>query len=211
MHRREVRFVEGYPHGPTASIDATDAALDGLDPQDAILAVEGVSDQIAVETLAAATGIDLAGRGVSVVPIGGAHAIGRFVEEHGTRRLLGLVDRAEAHLVARALARRTGTEVGVADLDAHGFAVLDPDLEGAMLTALGERRVLACFAAEDDDRSWQRFVRQPAWRDRGFDEQARRFIGARARRKSRYADVFARAAVAHGVVPRPLTRLLERC
>ena len=39
--------------------------------------VEGISDQRALEALAARRGRDLEAEGVSVVPIGGAHAIGR--------------------------------------------------------------------------------------------------------------------------------------
>ncbi len=211
MRKAEVRHVAGYPHGPSASVDATDAALRRLGDAGTIVAVEGVSDQIAVEALAAESGLDLGARRVAVVPIGGAHAIGRFAAEHSGRRLLGVVDSAEAHLVARALSSRTGQSVTVGELDAHGVAVLDPDLEGAMLRALGEERVVRCFTDEGEARSWERFVRQPGWRGCDFDDQARRFLGARARRKSRYADVFARAAVAADIVPPPLVRLLGRC
>src|SRR5438270_7291637 len=65
----------------------------------AVVLVEGISDQIAVETLAVRLGRDLAGEGIAVVPIGGAHAIGRFLTRLGPQgantRLAGLYDIGE--------------------------------------------------------------------------------------------------------------------
>ena len=46
-----------------------------------VVLVEGVSDRIAIETLAGRLGRDLAADDVTVVPVGGAHAIGRFLED----------------------------------------------------------------------------------------------------------------------------------
>lgn len=43
----------------------------------AVILVEGISDRVAVETLAERRGRELATQGVSVVPMGGAEAIGR--------------------------------------------------------------------------------------------------------------------------------------
>ena len=45
--------------------------------------VEGVSDKVALETLAVRRGRDLAYEGVAVEAIGGAHAIGRFLDLYG--------------------------------------------------------------------------------------------------------------------------------
>ena len=45
--------------------------------QRAVILVEGVSDQRAVEGVAELRGRDLAAEGVAVVPIGGAQASGR--------------------------------------------------------------------------------------------------------------------------------------
>ena len=45
----------------------------------AVILVEGVSDQRAVEAVAELRGRDLAAEGVAVVPIGGAQAIGRYL------------------------------------------------------------------------------------------------------------------------------------
>ena len=48
-----------------------------------VVLVEGVSDKVALEALAARRGRDLAAEGVSVVAIGGAQAIGRFLALYG--------------------------------------------------------------------------------------------------------------------------------
>ncbi|MGI9016357.1 MAG: TOPRIM nucleotidyl transferase/hydrolase domain-containing protein [Euzebya sp.] len=45
----------------------------------AVVLVEGVSDQVAVESLAARYGRDLTSEGVQVIPMGGAMGIGRFL------------------------------------------------------------------------------------------------------------------------------------
>ena len=62
----------------------------------AVVLVEGISDQIALETAAVGRGRDLEVERVVIVPIGGAHAIGRFLTKLGplaTRvRLAGLCD-----------------------------------------------------------------------------------------------------------------------
>src|SRR5712691_712244 len=60
----------------------------------AVVLVEGISDQVALETLAGCRGRNLETEGVSVVPIGGAQAIGRFLNRFGPQgsdvRLAGL-------------------------------------------------------------------------------------------------------------------------
>src|SRR5258708_21338062 len=49
----------------------------------AVVLVEGISDQIAVETLAARRGRDLGAECVVVLPIGGAHVITRYLTQFG--------------------------------------------------------------------------------------------------------------------------------
>ena len=65
-----------------------------------IVLVEGVSDQLAVETLAERSGRDLAAERIRVVPMGGATNIGHFLDRFGPAgshiRLAGLCDEAEA-------------------------------------------------------------------------------------------------------------------
>ena len=71
--------------------------------------VEGVSDKLAVETLAERRGRNLKAEGISVVPIGGAQAIGRFIAQFGPQgldlELAGLCDAAEESNFQRGLER----------------------------------------------------------------------------------------------------------
>ncbi|HEX2153572.1 MAG TPA: TOPRIM nucleotidyl transferase/hydrolase domain-containing protein [Acidimicrobiia bacterium] len=67
--------IDGYVSGPTAATAASARALDKADRARAIFLVEGISDQIAVETLARRLGGDLESEDVVVVPVGGADAV----------------------------------------------------------------------------------------------------------------------------------------
>ena len=71
--------------------------------------VEGISDQGALEALAERRGRDLAAEGVSVVPIGGAQSIGRFLSRFGPEgldlKLAGLCDVGEEGDFRRGLER----------------------------------------------------------------------------------------------------------
>ena len=73
----------------------------------AVVLVEGISDQIALETAAAGRGRDLEAERVVIVPIGGAHAIGSFLarlRSLGNRlRFAGLCDLAEEEIFRRGL------------------------------------------------------------------------------------------------------------
>ena len=53
----------------------------------AVVLVEGISDPAAVEALVERRGRKLDAEGISVVPIGGAQAIGRFLDRFGPRGL----------------------------------------------------------------------------------------------------------------------------
>jgi len=56
--RRELasRLLDGYVHGPAAATEATARALAKVAATEAVVLAEGISDQIAVETLAARGG-----------------------------------------------------------------------------------------------------------------------------------------------------------
>ena len=75
----------------------------------AVILVEGVSDQSAIEALAARRGRNLGREGVFVVPMGGATNIGSFLDLFGPRglraRLAGLCDEGEEPEFRRGLAR----------------------------------------------------------------------------------------------------------
>ena len=71
--------------GLTGATGRGEAAEQRVPRLRAAVLVEGVSDRIALETLAVRRGRDLAAEGVSVVAIGGAQAIGRVLEELSRR------------------------------------------------------------------------------------------------------------------------------
>ncbi len=194
--------LAGYPQGPAAATDGLRAALDRTADPVALILVEGVSDQIAVETLAARTGRDLAAERVAVVPIGGAGAVRRVIAEHATAalRLAALCDADEEAKVRRAIVA-SGLEVPV--------SVCSADLEDELIRAVGAARALAVLDRHGDLGSFTTLQKQVEWRGRPVEAQLRRFIGAGARRKLRYALLLTDAAVDIGRVPRPLVDVLD--
>jgi hypothetical protein len=145
--------------------------------------VEGVSDQAAVEALAVRRGRDLVAEGVSVVPIGGAQAIGRVLTRFGPQgldlRVAGLCDAGEEREFRRGL-ERAGLGAGLtrADMEALGFFVCVADLEEELIRALGAERVVDVVAAHGDLAPFRTLQKQPEWRGRPREEQLRRFMAA---------------------------------
>ena len=177
-----------------------------------IVLVEGISDQIAVETLAARRGRNLDRESVSVVPIGGAQAIGRFLTRFGPQgsdaRLAGLYDAGEEEVVRRSLQRAGfGSHLTRFDLQRLGFHVCVADLEDELIRALGPASVEAALGSEGDLGSFRTFQKQPAWRGQSIEAQLRRFMGSADRRKLRYARLLV-DALDLAQVPRPLDRVL---
>ena len=160
----------------------------------AVILVEGDSDRIALETLALRRGRDLAAEGVSVVAIGGAQAIGRFLGGVAGQRVAGLCDAGEEAVFRRAL----GSNV---------FVCVD-DLEDELIRALGPEKVEEILAANGDLRPFRTMQKQPEWRGRPVYDQLRRFLGSGARRKIRYAR-FLVEALELDRVPSPLDGVLE--
>ena len=147
-----------------------------------LVLVEGVSDRIAIETLARRLGRDLAAEDVGVVPVGGAHAIGRFLDGvDAESRVAVLCDAGEEPAVARAIARST-----VERLELY---VCDRDLEDELIRALGVDEVEALLEANGDLGSFRTLQKQAAWRGRPADQQLRRFMGSGGSRKTRYARI----------------------
>jgi hypothetical protein len=183
----------------------------GVDPRTVVL-VEGVSDQVALEAVAARRGRDLAAERVAVVPMGGARNIRHFLERFGPRgldlRLAGLCDAGEEGDFRRGLEwAGLGSDLGRADLEARGFFVCVADLEDELIRCLGAAAVERVVEAQGEGGSFRTFQRQPAWRGRSPQEQLRRFIGTHSGRKARYARLLA-GALDPASVPRPLDRLL---
>ena len=199
---------------PEAGPQATSRALARADGARAIVLVEGLSDQIALETLATRRGRDLDGEGVVVVPIGGAHAIGRFLARFGpgrsATRLAGLYDVGEEELFRHHLERAGfGTRLTRAEMERLGFHVCVVDLEDELIRALGADAVEAVLDAHGDLGPFRTFQMQPQWRGQATARQLRRFLGSADRRKLRYAR-FLVEALDLARVPRPLDAVLER-
>jgi hypothetical protein len=213
--RRELarRALDGYVSGPAASTQATARALAKVDNAQTVVLVEGLSDQIALETAALGRGRDLKADRVVIVPIGGAHAIGRFLTRFGPvgarMRLAGLCDQREEEIFRRGLvATQAGSPRTRTEMEQLGFYVCVDDLEDELIGAVGAAGVEALFDSQGDLGSLRSLQRQPAWRDQQPEAQLRRFLGSGARRKLRYARLLVEAAVDRDALPRPLDALL---
>jgi hypothetical protein len=188
------------------------AKIRDVDRTQRIVLVEGVSDQVALEALAERRGRNLEAEGVSVLPIGGAQSIGRFLDRFGPRglgiSLAGLCDAAEEGEFRRALERAglgaARTREGMEQL---GFYVCDADLEDELIRALGADSVEHVVDAQGELGSFRTLQKQPAWQGRARDEQLRRFMGSGGSRKIRYARLLV-DALDLSRVPRPLDLVL---
>jgi hypothetical protein len=165
-------------------------------PARAVVLVEGTSDKVAVETLAEVRGRDLEAEGISVVAIGGAQAIGRFLAglDSGVT-VTGLCDAGEAESFRRVLG--------------EAFYVCDADLEDELIRALGADVVVRIVEERGDLRAFRTLQKQAAWRGRSTHDQLRRFMGSGGRRKIRYAR-FLVEALGPDQVPKPLQGVLAR-
>jgi hypothetical protein len=179
----------------------------------AVVLVEGISDRCAVEALAERRGRDLAAEGISVVPIGGAQAIGRFLKQFGPSgldlRLAGLCDAGEERDFRRGLERAgLGADLARPDMERLGFYVCEADLEDELIRALGADAVQEVVDTQGDLGSFRTLQKQPEWRGRPVDEQLRRFMGSGGRRKTRYARYLVDALDLE-LMPRPLSAVLD--
>jgi hypothetical protein len=178
----------------------------------AVVLVEGISDRSALEALAERRGRDLEAEGIAVLPIGGAHAIARYLDVFGPqgldRRLAGLCDAAEERNFRRALERAgLGAELTRADMERLGFYVCVADLEDELIRALGPAVVEQVVDAHGDLGRLRTLQKQPEWRGKPLEQQLRRFMGSGGRRKIRYARYLVEA-LDLAQVPRPLDLVL---
>jgi hypothetical protein len=186
-------------------------ALRELDSQMlvATVLVEGISDRRALEALAARRGRNLEAEGISIVPIGGAQAIGRFLERFGPRglnlRLAGLCDAAEEGDFRRGLERAgLGANLTRADMERLGFYVCVANLEEELTRSLGAAAVEQVIDAQGELGSFRTFQKQPAKRGQPHEVQLWQFMW---NRKIRYATLLVEALDLTRV-PRPLDRVL---
>jgi hypothetical protein len=175
----------------------------------AVVLVEGVSDKAALEALAERRGRNLETEGVSIVPMGGAQAIGGYLKLLGPQgenlRLSGLCDAAEEDDFRRGLERAgLGSNLTRADMERLGFYVCVADLEDELVRALGPDPVEEVIAAQGELESFRTFQKQLEKRGLTREEQLHGFMW---NRKIRYAPLLVRA-LDLGRVPVPLDRVL---
>jgi len=143
-----------YDERTLVTSETTREPADPAIPRGVIL-VEGVSDQLALEALARCRGRNLEAEGISVVPMGGATNIRRFLDVYGPDgfevRLAGLYDAGEEGDFIRALERAGfGADLTRADLERLGFYACQADLEEELIRALGAAAVERVIEAQDE-------------------------------------------------------------
>jgi hypothetical protein len=178
----------------------------------AVVLVEGVSDKVALETLAVRRGRDLSGEGVVVVDMGGAMSISRFLDHFGpgglALRVAGLCDESEEGFFRRGLERAGfGRALTRTEMEAVGFYTCVVDLEDELIRAVGAAAVQEVVASQGDLASFRIFQKQPAQQQRSLDKQLHRFMGTRSGRKGHYAALLVEA-LDLDKVPRPLDGVL---
>ena len=186
MPRSRDVLPPGGPH-------ATAAALRTLEAARSVVLVEGLSDQLALEAVARLRRLDLAAAGIAILPIGGAHAIGRFAERLSHLRLAGLCDAQEAGIFRSVL-------------DGSAVHVCNADLEDELLRAHDLPAIESLLREHGDLAAFRTFQKQPAWRGRPVEAQLRRFLTSADRRKVRYARILAATG---SQVPEPLAAVLD--
>jgi hypothetical protein len=177
-----------------------------------VILVEGMSDRLALESLASRRGRDLRAEGVSIVAMGGAKNIGRFLDRFRPRglavRLAGLCDEAEEPDFRLGLERAgLGSGLSRADMERLGFHVCVEDLEDELIRALGAEAVVKVIEARGEFGAFRTLQKQPAWRGRPIEQQLRRFLGNRSR-KIECAPLLV-GALDLSRVPRPLDEVLR--
>ena len=162
-----------------------------------------------VEALAERRGRDLHAERISVVPIGGAQAIGQFLNLFGPAgldiRLAGICDAGEEGDFRRGLEQAgIGERLTRVAMNSYSFFVCWAEQTSrTLIRALGAASVEAVVAAQGDSGSFRTLQRQPEWRGRAIEEQLRRFMGSGSGRKIRYARLLV-DALDLSQVPRPL-------
>jgi hypothetical protein len=157
----------------------------------AVILVEGITDRIALESVAERLGLGL--DGVEIVPIGGAQAVRRVAAKYDGGELVGLCDAGEERFFRRALG--------------DAVFVCTADLEDELLRALGPERAEAVLAAQGDLETFRNFQNQPYWRGRPVDAQLRRWLQASDNRGKRYPPLLI-GALDPAEIPAPLAGVL---
>ena len=174
--------------------------------------MEGLSDQLALEALAARRHRNLVAEGVAIIAMGGVTNITGFLRRYGPQgqnlRLAGLCDAGEEATFQRGLELSgLGAGLGRAEMEEIGFHVCVEDLEDELIRALGVEAVEAVIEAHGELDRFRKFQKQPQWRLRSTEAQLRRFFGTYRGRKIQSAPMLVEALDLERV-PRPLDAVL---
>ena len=202
----------GYVNGPDAPIEATAAALAKAEAARSVMLVEGISDQIALETLAGRQGRDLEAERIVIVPVGGAQAMPRYLGHFGPHGrslpITGMCDAGEERLVRRGLlAGGFGSPRSRLEMEQLGFFVCVDDLEQELIRATDRAAIEILLESQGDLSSFRTLQNQPAWRGQSFEAQMHRWLRAGARRNLRYARLLT-LSLRPDRLPRPLEAVL---
>ena len=158
----------------------------------AVVLVEGITDRLALEAVAARLQLRL--DGIEIVPIGGAQAIRRAAAEYDCdERIVGLCDHNEERYFRRVLGDAT-------------FVCVE-DIEDELIRAAGVERVEEVVAAEGELETFRSFQNQLYWRGRPVEAQLRRWL-QNGGRYLRYPPLLV-AALEPDEIPPPLAGVLE--
>ena len=181
----------------------------------AVVLVEGLSDRVAVETLAARRGRDLEAEGVAVVSIEGAGNIRAALDRFGPQGLgveVAAPLRRRRGGVVSAGARVRGPRLGPGrpELGQLGFFVCVDDLEDELIRSLGAAAVEAVVAEQGELRPFRTLQKQPAQRGWTIEAQLKRFLGTHRGPEERSTQRRSCRRLDLDRAPRPLDLVLAR-
>ena len=178
-----------------------------------LVLVEGRSDAAAVRALTDLLGCDLGLRQIQISPAGGvtnfSQVLMDFVRMHPSADFCGMYDVADEWHVRRALT------AAAIPIDAHvspesvGFFACVADLEDELIRALGAEAVERVLDAQGELASFRRFQAMPQHRHSTAHRQLHRFLGTRATRKIRCAQLLVEG-LDPARLPGPLAGLAAR-
>lgn len=177
-----------------------------------VVVVEGATDKLALTVAARRLGRDIEAEEIAITPIGGAHAITRFLAQLAAEqpriRIAGMCDEGEEVVFRTALERAGfGSGLSRSELERLGFFVCSADLEDELIRAIGTEAISRLTELEGDVQAWYTFQRQPAWQGQAAHQQFRRFIRSVSNRNARYIRAILEA-LDPAQLPRPLQMLL---
>jgi hypothetical protein len=157
-----------------------------------VVLVEGITDRLALEAVAARLGLDLSG--VEIVAIGGAQAVRRAAAEYEGAHVVGLCDYNEERFFRRVLGDAT--------------YVCVKDIEDELIRAVGVPRVEELLEAQGELTTFRHFQNQPAWRGRTAAEGLPRWLQSADRRRYRYLPLLVEI-LEPDEIPAPLAGVLS--